>query len=98
MLGVGIAGLAFAALPALGVVIPHSRGIGLAVAACALMVFGFAAGFEFEFSGDLGVWLAMLGSLALAFGAYEASGEQAVTTRHASTSAASAGPPHAPAT
>ena len=78
MLLVGIAGLAFAALPALGLVTAHSRGISLAVAACGLMVFGFAAGFEFEFSGDLGVWLAMLGSLAVAFGAFQASGEQAV--------------------
>jgi hypothetical protein len=38
-----------------------------------LAAFGWAFGFETEVSGDLGVWLAIVGSLGIAFGGFEAS-------------------------
>ena len=71
MLLVGIAALAWAVLPATGAQVSLPPAAPMIVGSFALAVFGFAAGWEFEISGDVGVWLAILGSLAIAFGAFE---------------------------
>jgi hypothetical protein len=66
---VGIAAIAWAVLPLTGAAVSLPPGAPGVVAALGLIVFGFAAGWELEISGDVGVWLAVLASLGIFYGA-----------------------------
>lgn len=94
MVLIGIAAIALAVLPATGATVTLPPSAPLIVAALGIAVFGWAVGFEFEIAGQIGVWLAILGSLAIAFGAYEISRSPAVPA--APTTTGSAAPPGAP--
>lgn len=96
MLLVGIAAIAFAVLPASGVTVTMPAEAALIVAALGIAVFGFALGWEFEISGDIGVWFAILGSLGIAFGAYESSRSPVVPATSAHGPRAPATPPGSP--
>ncbi len=90
MLLVGLAAIAWAVLPAAGSgasLPPSAPGIllGLGVA-----VFGFALGWEFEVSGEIGVWLAIVASAAIAYGAYSHGRVAAPSPARSSTPAAPA--------
>jgi hypothetical protein len=74
MLLIGIAAVAFAVLPAASAAVTLPAGLPLLIAALGIAAFGFAAGWELEISGGIGVWLAVIGSLAIAYGAYDAAG------------------------
>ncbi len=71
MLLVGIAALVYGLVPAAGAERRLPSVTPWIVAGLGLAVFGWAIGFEFEVSGDFGVWLAILASLGIAYGAYE---------------------------
>ena len=72
MLLVGVAALAWALAPAAGAGATMPPNAPLILAGLGMAVLGFAFGLELEISGDIGVWLAVLGSLAIVYGAYEA--------------------------
>ena len=69
MFFVGLAAIVFGLSPALGIPPRLPAGVltGLGIA-----VTGWAAGIELEISGDVGVWLALLASIAIAWGAHDA--------------------------
>jgi peptidoglycan/LPS O-acetylase OafA/YrhL len=96
MLLIGIAAVAFAVLPVSGMAVTVPGGAALLVAALGVAVFGFAVGWEFEISGDIGVWLAILGSLGIAYGAYEASRTPVMPASRVPAPGAPAAPPSAP--
>ena len=89
MLVVGAAAIVSALLPGFGGAAMLPARLALLISALGLSAFGFAAGWELEISGGIGVWLAIVGSLAIALGAYEAGGEP----RAHQPSAPLAGPP-----
>jgi hypothetical protein len=96
MLLIGLAAVAWAVLPATGsatTMPPSAPGVllGLGVA-----VFGFALGFEFEIGGGIGVWLAIVASAVIAYGAY-AHGRRGVAPAAAPSSTPAPPPPAAPA-
>lgn len=70
MTAIGAAAILYGLLPALGT--EPSPGLALLVAAGGTAVFGLAFTFALEFAGTAGVWLAVLSSAAIAFGAYDA--------------------------
>ncbi|MFL5823826.1 MAG: hypothetical protein ACJ764_10335 [Solirubrobacteraceae bacterium] len=72
MLLIGIAAVGFAVLPATGSAVALPPSLPLVISALGMAAFGFAAGWELEISGDIGVWLAIIGSLAIAYGAFHA--------------------------
>lgn len=72
MLIVGVAALVFGLAPAVGAAASMPPRSPWIVAALGIAVLGFAFGLELEVSGDVGVWLAVLASIAIAYGAYEA--------------------------
>ncbi len=71
MLLVGLAAIAAAALPASGAGVTLPTQTPMILTALGIAVFGFAFGWELEAAGEIGVWLAILGSLGIAYGAYE---------------------------
>jgi hypothetical protein len=94
MLLVGIAAIGLAVLPATGAATTLPGGAPLVVAALGVAVFGWAIGFEFEIAGQIGVWLAIIGSLGIAFGGYEASRSPVAPMRTSTTG--SPAPPGTP--
>jgi hypothetical protein len=70
MLLIGIAAIAWAVLPATGAAVRVPPSAATLLTALGVAVFGFAAGWELEISGDIGVWLAILGALGIGYGAY----------------------------
>ena len=96
MLLIGIAAIAFAVLPASGVSVTMPAAAALIVAALGIAVFGWALGFEFEISGEIGVWLAILGSLGIVWGAYEASRAPVAPATAGPTTGAPTAPPTTP--
>lgn len=96
MLLVGIAAIAWAFLPAVstsGPTVTVPTGAPTIVAALGVAVFGFAAGWELEASGDIGVWLGIVASLAIAYGAWSAARAPAVPVAHTRTPASPTAPP-----
>lgn len=93
MLLVGIAAVAWAVLPLTGAAFSLPREAPGILAALGLIVFGFAAGWELEISGDIGVWLAILASIGIFYGAYTDSRGVASAGVSRTTPAAPAGPP-----
>lgn len=69
---VGIFAIGFSVLEALGAGVSLPDLIPLVIAGLGLAVFGFAAGWELQISGAGGVWCAIVGSFAIAIGAYAA--------------------------
>ena len=69
----------------------------LVVAALGVAVFGFAVGWEFEISGEIGVWLAIIGSAGIAYGAYETSRSPGAPVATRPTSTTTPPPPSTPA-
>lgn len=78
MLIIGIAALAYGLAPAFGAEAQLPPSAPWVVAALGAASFGWAMGFEFEVSGDFGVWLAVLASIAIGYGAYEAAGSRSL--------------------
>ena len=96
MLLIGLAAVGYGVLPATGAGVTLPPSMPLLLGALGMAAFGFAAGWEFEISGDIGVWLAIIGSLAIAYGAYESGRAPApVATRTRRPDTTTAPPPAA---
>ena len=97
MLLIGIAAIALALLPATGSTVAVPPAFPLVVAALGVAVFGFAVGWEFEISGEIGVWLAIIGSAGIAYGAYETSRSPGAPVATRPTATTTPPPPSTPA-
>ena len=95
MLLVGLAAVAWAVMPATGSAMSVPPAAPTILFGLGVAVFGFALGWEFEVSGGIGVWVAILGSWLIAYGAY-AHGRRGVAPATA-PSPPTAPPPAAPA-
>lgn len=95
MLLVGLIAIAWAVMPAVGSTSLPPSAPGL-VFALAVAIFGFAVGWELEASGGIGVWLAIVASAAIAYGAYS-HGRVGAPSAAAPSRTAASPPPSAPA-
>jgi hypothetical protein len=77
--------------PVVGVDLGLPAQAGLLVAGLGMAAFGWAFGLETEISGAIGVWLAIIGSLGIVFGAFSAA--QAPAAARASRPRRTAPPP-----
>jgi hypothetical protein len=96
MVIVAIAAAAWAVAPAGGFEDRVPAWGPMIVLAFALAVFGWAAGLELEISGDLGVWLAIIGSLGIAYGVARSVGALGQPTSRPATVSATTPPPPPP--
>lgn len=96
MLLIGIAAIAWAVLPATGAAVSVPPSAPTILTALGLAVFGFAAGWELEISGDIGVWLAILAAVGISYGAYLGAGTPVVSRAQPAAPAAPP-PPTTPA-
>jgi hypothetical protein len=67
---IGVFAVGFGLLEATGAASTLPDPIPLILAALGLAVFGFAAGWELQVSGAGGVWLAIVGSIAIGIGGW----------------------------
>lgn len=70
MLLIGVFAVGFGLLEVTGAATTLPDPIPLVLAALGLAVFGFAAGWELQISGAGGVWMAIVGSIAIGLGAW----------------------------
>ncbi len=70
MLVIGIAAIGFGLLEATGAATTLPDPVPLIVASLGLAVFGFAAGWELQIGGAGGVWMAIVGSIAIGVGGW----------------------------
>jgi hypothetical protein len=95
LLLIGIAAVVLAALLATGAAATLPAALPLLISALGMAAFGFAAGWELEISGPIGVWLAIIGSLAIAYGAYDAGSAQVAPAAGARRPGSTTAPPPA---
>jgi len=96
MLLIGLVAVAWAVLPATGSAMTMPPSAPVVLLGLAVAVFGFAFGFELEIAGGIGVWLTIVASAVIAYGAYVHGRRGAVQAPAPSTTPA-APPPAAPA-
>jgi hypothetical protein len=68
---IGIFALGFGLLEATGAATTLPDPVPLILAALGLAVFGFAAGWELQISGAGGVWMAIVGAIAIGLGGWD---------------------------
>jgi hypothetical protein len=81
MLLIAVAAAVYGLAGAFGMELELPAEAGFLLAGLGMAAFGWAFGFETEVSGNLGVWLAILGSLGIAFGGFEAARSPLVAPR-----------------